>query len=130
VAIVRAWQFRLTPARLADRVRMILRQNPTIRLVRVAATGGSETWRHVFRDLPNAVTLELHADGRTTSDRRPGAVAKDLLFAELLERYERGTVWHDRHHAELETQLQQWPEVEHDDLGDATAHLVRHLQDG
>jgi hypothetical protein len=129
VTIIRAWQLRLTPAKLADRVRMILRQNPTIRLVRIAATGGSETWRHVFRDLPGGVALELHSDGRGSSGRE-GAPQKDLRFAELLERYERGTVWHDRHHAELETQLQQWPEVEHDDLGDATAHLVRYLQDG
>lgn len=131
VSIERAWQVRLTPARLADRVRTILRQNPRIRLVRIAATGGSETWRVVFADLPGGVELQLHGDGRTTSDRRPEAKtpSKDLLFAGLLERYERGTVWHAERLHDLELQLQSWPEVEHDDLGDATAHLVRYLQE-
>jgi phage terminase large subunit-like protein len=128
VSIEYAEQVKLTPARLKDRVDLLLIQNPRIRRVRIAATGGSATWRHVFRDLPGGVALELHGDHRSNSGRK-GAPEKDLKFADLLERYERGKVWHAEHFTELEDQLKRWPEVEHDDLGDATSELVRELQD-
>ncbi len=127
VSVEYAEQVRLTPARLADRVRMLLRRNPRIRLVRIASTGAGETWRHVFSDLPNGVRLELHTDMRSSSGVR-GAPSKDLKMAGLLERYERGTVWHAERFPDLETQLKRWPEVDHDDLADATAELVAHLQ--
>jgi hypothetical protein len=127
VSLEYAEQVRLTPARLKDRVDLLLLRNPRIRRVRIAATGGSETWRHVFRDLPGGVALELHGDHRSNSGR-PGAPSKDLKFADLLERYERGTVWHAEHFPELEDQLKRWPEVEHDDLGDCASELVRELQ--
>lgn len=128
VSLEFAEQVRLTPARLKDRVDFLLIRNPRIRRVRIAATGGSETWRHVFRDLPNGVALELHGDRRSNSGR-PGAPEKDLKFADLLERYERGSVWHADHFPELVDQLKRWPEVEHDDLGDAAGELVHHLQE-
>jgi hypothetical protein len=128
VSIEYAEQARLTPARLADRVAQILRRNPRIRKVRIAATGGSETWRHVFRDLPNAVTVELHADMRSNSGR-VGSPEKDLKMADLLERYERRTVWHAERFPELEDQLRRWPDVDFDDLADATAELVNYLQE-
>jgi len=127
VSIEYAEQVRLTPARLKDRVDLLLIRNPRIRRVRIAATGAGETWRHVFRNLPGGVALELHGDARSNSGR-VGAPEKDLKFADLLERYERETVWHAEHFPELEDQLKRWPEVEHDDLGDATSELVRYLQ--
>jgi hypothetical protein len=127
VSLEYAEQVRLTPARLAERVRQLLRRNPRVRLVRVAATGGSETWRQVFSELPAGVRLELHTDMRASSGAR-GAPSKDLKFAGLLERYERETVWHAERFPELEDQLRRWPDVDHDDLGDATAELVAHLQ--
>lgn len=128
ISIEHAEQVRLTPARLKERVDMLLRRNPRIRRVRIAATGGSETWRHVFRDLPGAVALELHGDHRSNSGR-VGAPEKDLKFADLLERYETETIWHASRFPELEDQLKRWPEVDHDDLGDAASELARELQD-
>lgn len=127
VSIEYAEQVRLTPAKLADRVKLLLRQNPRIRKVRIASTGAGETWRTVFADLPGGVELELHTDMRASSGTR-GAPDKDLKFAGLLERYERGTVWHAQRFPELEDQLKRWPEVDYDDLGDADAELVAHLQ--
>lgn len=128
VSIEHAEQVRLTPARLRDRAAMILAANPRIRTVRIAATGGSETWRHVFRSLPGGVTLELHGDRRSNSGRA-GAPEKDLKFADLLERYERRTIFHAERFPELEDQLKRWPDVEFDDLGDAASELVHHLQE-
>lgn len=127
VIIVWAEQVRLTPARLRGRVDQLLARNPRIRRVRIAATGGSELWRGVFADLPAGVALELHGDARSNSGRA-GAPEKDLKFAGLLERYERGTVWHAERFHDYEDQLRRWPDVDHDDLGDAASELVRHLQ--
>lgn len=129
VSLESAEQVRLTPARLRDRVDYYLVRNPRIRKVRVAGTGAGGTWEHIFRDLPGGVELDVHSDARSNSGR-PGAPEKDLKFARLLEAYERGTVWHAEHFPELEDQLKRWPEVEHDDLGDAASELVRYLQPG
>jgi hypothetical protein len=127
VSLEFAEQVRLTPGPLSDRVRMLLRRNPRIRKVRVAATGSGELWRSAFRDLPGGVELELHADMRASSGAR-GAPDKDLKFAGLLERYEALTVWHARRLLVLEDQLRAWPDVEHDDVGDCAAELVAELQ--
>ena len=128
VSIEFAEQVRLTPARLKDRVDYLLRRNPRIRQVRIAGTGAGGTWEHVFRDLPGGVALKVHTDRRSNSGR-PGAPEKDLKFADLLERYERGTVWHAERFPELEDQLKRWPEVEYDDLGDCASELVHYLQE-
>lgn len=127
VSLEYAEQVRLTPAKLAARVRMILRANPRIRTVRVLNTGSGLMWGEVFTDLPGGVALELVADSRSSSGVK-GAPEKDLKFAGLLDAYERDLVWHAEYFAELEDQLRRWPEVEHDDLGDCAAELVAHLR--
>jgi hypothetical protein len=127
VSIEYAEQVRLTPAKLATRVRVLLTQNPRIRTVRVLNTGQGQTWADIFTDLPGGVRLELVADSRSSSGVK-GAPSKDLKFAGLLGAYEAELVWHAEYFPELEDQLRRWPEVDHDDLGDCTAELVAHLR--
>jgi len=114
-------KFRVTPSQLGQRVKRHLLANPAIRKVRLESNQGSVLWVPVIEPiLPPGVELELHSAGRMSKMDR---IARALYFAE------EGQVWHAQRLPEVETDLQMWgsPELEHDDLPDSYAHLVRHL---
>jgi hypothetical protein len=124
VVIMHASAFRDTPGRLAARVDAHLRQHPDIRLVRVEGNQGSELWRGVLEPVcrRHGVELDIHPSG---------SMPKLDRVAQALAWTEEGKVEHDHRLPVVETDLIQWPELEHDDLVDAYAHLVRYyLEDG
>lgn len=120
VVVLHASAFRLTPGKIAGRVEEHLRRHPDIRLVRVEGNQGSELWRGVLEPVcrRHGVELDIHPSGTMDKIDR---VARALHFTEL------GQVEHDRRLPVVETDLIRWPELEHDDLVDAYAHLVRYF---
>jgi hypothetical protein len=123
--VIHGSKFRATAGGIAERVERHL-ASPTvgrfIREVRVESNQGADLWRPVLQPVCDryGVKLTLHPAGRMSKVDR---ISRALHLTEL------GQVEHAGILADLETDLQQWPEIPdgHDDLPDAYAHLVRHL---
>ena len=107
---------RLTGRHLRRHIEGILARYPQIRLLYVESNQGGDLWSEVFMGLP-AVTVQQH--NSTTS--------KEVRFAEGLEHWQAGNVWHARRFGTLEEQAVGFPNTPYDDVIDAAVSGVRYF---
>jgi hypothetical protein len=94
----------------------LLERYPQIRLISVESNQGGDLWSEVFAGIP-AVTVRQH--NSTTS--------KEVRFAEGLEHWQAGNVFHSRRFGSLEEQAVGFPNAPYDDVIDAAVQGVRYF---
>ena len=108
-----AWHVRIQPGGpLRDRVLAILDLFPDTVGVVVETNQGGDAWLALLHGLPVPI--------RTVHQKEP----KEVRAARLLNHYQRGRVWHERHLAAVEEEMVAFPKGPHDDLVDAVGTAV------
>lgn len=116
-----AWHGRITGEQLRRRAIAEAKRNPTLRTLLIESNQGGNLWREVMNPpgqppLPAQLTLELETVHGSKRGRLEWALAC----------YDRGDVFHRKHHPDLEDQAKMYPDPrQHDDLLDALAGALR-----
>ena len=107
---------KLTGRHLRAHVERLLERFPQIRLIHVESNQGGDLWSDVFAGIPS-VTVSQHNS----------TASKEVRFAEALEHWQAGNVWHARRFGTLEEQAVGFPNAPYDDVIDAAAAGVRYF---
>lgn len=109
-------QLKLSPADLADRVKMLVEEYDA-GVIYVETNQGGDLWKDVFKDVP--------AKYRAKHQK----VSKQIRAGKALNFYQQGRVRHTQHFPALEEQMWAFPKVSHDDVLDAVVSGVLYFLD-